>query len=381
MNPHHTSTSSWRLAIALSAAACLPLVAAPGDQKPKPANRNAPEPQVERDSRPARPDPIAESRTELRTWLGVATTPVPSALSDHLELAEGFGVQVDYVADDSPAAKADLRPHDILTKLDDQLLTTPEHLAVLVRSKKSGDKITLTLIRKGAEETIDATLGENELPVQAQWPQTFGSQSAPPVMPHMNVEEWNRHLQESQNRMREWMEKAAPQQAPRQDRPSEKRGGDHPDGHPPLPLPHRDDQPAPATTHPSGGNEKPPALSVRPGFPIEVFSGAGLIRIDNAEGEVSIQVKNGEHSIKIVNADGETVYEGEYDPEKGADALPEEAKKQLKVMKLDDLKLLGVPKPGTSETRTETKTEIKIEIGNGNETPIKPRNQNQERPL
>jgi hypothetical protein len=378
MNPHRQP--SWKLALALSAAACLPLAAAPGDQKPKQPLRKAPEAQTERDSRPERPAPAAESRTELRTWLGVATAPVPSVLRDHLELAEGFGVQVDYVAEGSPAAKADLRPHDILTKLDDQLLTTPEHLATLVRSKKQGDKITLTLIRKGAEETVDATLGENELPVQAEWPQSFGFHGQSPAPPHMNVEEWNRHLQESQNRIREWMERGSAPQEPRPVRPPQKKD-DHPDAKPPLPLPHHDEKPKPTATHPSGGNEKPPALSVRPGFPIEVFSGAGLIRIDNAEGEVSIQVKDGEHSIKIVNADGETVYEGDYDPEKGADALPEEARKQLKVMKLDDLKLLGVPKPGTVESRSETKTEIKIEIGNGVEKPQPKQNQNQERPL
>ncbi|MCB1232068.1 MAG: PDZ domain-containing protein [Verrucomicrobiae bacterium] len=324
--------------------------------------------------KPPRPDhPSAESKTspatEVRPWLGVATSPIAPVLREHLELPEGFGVQIEYVVEGSPADKAGLTERDILTRYDDQLLTTPEHLAVLVRSMKKGDKVTLTLIRKGAEQTVDVTLGENEVPVQPEWPQPgYGFQF--PNGPE-NSRQWQDSVKRYQDRLRDWVERAEPQRFHPQPQP-EPPVRPEPEmarpGKPALPLP--EDQPErnakppreSAETIPGDGAGKPPALSVRPGFPIEVFSGAGLIRIDNEEGEVSIKVENGEHSIKIVNADGETVYEGDYDPEKGPEALPEEARKQLKKMKLDDLKLLGVPQGGNGTT-TETKTEIKIQIG------------------
>lgn len=324
----------------------------------------------------------AEPRTEIRPWLGVATSPVAPVLREHLELAEGFGIQVEYVVEGSPAEKAGITERDIFTKLDEQLLTTPEHLAVLVRSMKKGDKVTVTLIRKGAEQTVDVTLGENEVPVQEDWPRSYGLNFGPspenprqwqfhgqfPAPDGPEAKEWQDSVREYQDQLRDWVERNHPQRfhvEPRPPRDGRRMENDlPPPAKPALPLPAEKDKPAPKKSddekRPGDGNGKPPALSVRPGFPIEVFSGAGLIRIDNEEGEVSIQSQDGEHSIKIVNAAGETVYEGDYDPEKGTKGLPKEAQNQLHKMKLDDLQLLGVPQ---GSTKTETKTEIKIQIG------------------
>lgn len=328
----------------------------------------------------------AEPRTEIRPWLGVATSPVAPVLREHLELAEGFGIQVEYVVEGSPAEKAGITERDIFTKLDEQLLTTPEHLAVLVRSMKKGDKVTVTLIRKGAEQTVDVTLGENEVPVQDDWPRSYGLNFGPspenprqwqfhgqfPAPDGPEAKEWQESVREYQDQLRDWVERNHPQRfhvEPRAPRDGRRMENDTPPpAKPALPLPAEKDKPAPKKSddekRPGDGNGKPPALSVRPGFPIEVFSGAGLIRIDNEEGEVSIQSQDGEHSIKIVNAAGETVYEGDYDPEKGTKGLPKEAQNQLHKMKLDDLQLLGVPQGSAQPgTKTETKTEIKIQIG------------------
>ncbi len=357
--------------LALSLVGGLSLATA-ADPKPKPPKK---EPPVEKPS--PRPPAVAEPRTEMRAWLGVATSPVAPVLREHLELAEGFGIQVEYVVEDSPAEKAGITARDILTKLDEQLLTTPEHLAVLVRSLKKGDKLTLTLIRKGAEQTVDVTLGENEVSVQPEWPRSYGFEMRPspenprqwqfhgefpvPDLDGKPRADWQESIREYQDRLREWMEHQHPRRF--QHPPADERDPASAPPRPALPLPDHATVEKP-DSKPGDGQGKPPAISVRPGFPIEVFSGAGLIRIDNEQGEVSIQAKDGAHTIKIVNADGETVYEGDYDPAKGDDSLPEEARKQLKKMKLDDLKLLQVPqsdKPGDAET----KTEIKIEIGAG----------------
>ncbi len=384
MKPSLVLTKSRTVSV-LAAALAISLPAfASDDKKPRP-----PRPAPNDEPSPAN---RAEPRTEMRTWLGVATSPVAPVLREHLELADGFGIQVEYVVEGSPAEKAGLTERDILTKLDEQLLTSPEHLAVLVRSMKKGDRITLTLIRKGAEQTVDVTLGENEVPVQPEWPRQYGFQLAPspenprqwqfrgefPLPEGLDNREWQESVRDYQDRLKDWMERSHPQQLrPRDERPDRDAGQPPRPPRPALPLPGKDearnDRPSQPGKEdqpdavPGDGAGKPPALSVRPGFPIEVFSGAGLIRIDNEQGEVSIQVKDGEHSIKIVNADGETVYEGAYDPEKGAEGLPEEARKQLKKMKLDDLELLGVPHGG-SGTRSETKTEIKIQIGGSEET-------------
>lgn len=360
------------LILALSLASGLAVLNA-ADPKPKPPKKDPP---AERPS--PRPPAKAEPRTELRPWLGVATSPVAPVLREHLELAEGFGIQVEYVVEDSPAEKAGLTARDILTKLNEQQLTTPDHLALLVRSLKKGDQITLTLIRKGAEQTVDVTLGENEVSVQPEWPRAYGFEMRPspdnprqwqfhgefpvPDLEGKPGDDWRESIRDYQDRLREWMEHHEPRRFHRP--PSDDREPATDTPRPALPLPDHAAVENPDPKKPGDGQGKPPAISVRPGFPIEVFSGAGLIRIDNEQGEVSIQAKDGAHTIKIVNADGDTIYEGDYDPAKGDDGLPEEARRHLKKMKLDDLRLLQVPQSKAPE-EGEAKTEIKIEIGSG----------------
>lgn len=325
----------------------------------------------------------AETKTEVRlvkkTWLGVATQPINPAVRDHLELPEGFGIEVEYVAEGSPAAQAGIKPHDIFVRLDDQRLISPEHLAVLVHSQKKGAKIKLALVRKGAEQTVEVTLGETDVPAQPEWPRSFGLQVQPvPGQPHQwqfqgqfpmpqfdgkSGEDWQKSMREYQDRLKEWMEKRQPQHfhpRPEAPNPPDKDGGGAA-VEPALPLPGKWRPSEPPHADQKEGPGKPPAISVRPGFPVQVFGGSGLIRIDNQEGEVSIQVQDGKHTISIVNADGEKVYQGDYDPEKGADALPKEAREQLKKMKLDDLKVLGLPDAKAGEN----KSSIKIEIHEG----------------
>jgi hypothetical protein len=96
------------------------------------------------------------------TYLGVSTSPPPEALAEQLKLPKGVGLLVDFVDAKGPAAAAGIRKNDVLTKLDDQLLTSPQHLAVLVRMHKPKDKVALTLCREAREQKVAAELGESE---------------------------------------------------------------------------------------------------------------------------------------------------------------------------------------------------------------------------
>jgi membrane-associated protease RseP (regulator of RpoE activity) len=96
------------------------------------------------------------------TYLGVAASPANELLADQLRLGKGTGLVVDFVEEDSPAAKAGIKPHDVLLKLNDQILVNPPQLAVLVRLQKPGDKVTLTLVREAKEQKVTAELTETE---------------------------------------------------------------------------------------------------------------------------------------------------------------------------------------------------------------------------
>ena len=98
------------------------------------------------------------------TFLGVETSDVPTVVSEQLGLAKGFGLVVDYIVPDGPAAAAGLQPNDIIKMLNDQILTEPDQLSKLVRSFSEGTTVTLTVLRKGKEEKIGVKLTKKEVP-------------------------------------------------------------------------------------------------------------------------------------------------------------------------------------------------------------------------
>ena len=98
------------------------------------------------------------------TFLGVETSSVPPVVCDQLAMAKGFGLVVDYVVPDSPAAAAGVQQNDILKMLNDQILMEPDQLSKLVRSYSEGTNITLTVLRKGQEQKISVKLTKKEVP-------------------------------------------------------------------------------------------------------------------------------------------------------------------------------------------------------------------------
>ena len=98
------------------------------------------------------------------TFLGVETSDVPRVVCEQLGLPKGFGLVVDYVVPNSPAATAGVQQNDILKMLNDQILTEPDQLSKLVRSYSEGTSITLTVLRKGKEEKVTVKLSKKEVP-------------------------------------------------------------------------------------------------------------------------------------------------------------------------------------------------------------------------
>ncbi|MFF9806885.1 S1C family serine protease [Streptomyces coeruleorubidus] len=58
-----------------------------------------------------------------------------------------------------PAAKAGLKPGDVITKLDDRVIDSGPTLIGEIWTHKPGDKVTITYERGGKQHTVDLTLG------------------------------------------------------------------------------------------------------------------------------------------------------------------------------------------------------------------------------
>lgn len=101
---------------------------------------------------------LAASEMVEQTFLGVSTSPVGETLGKQLGLAEGVGMVIDHVEPNSPAANAGLEKHDVLHKLDDQLVINTPQLSVLLNMHDGGDKVKITVIRGGKSKAIPVTL-------------------------------------------------------------------------------------------------------------------------------------------------------------------------------------------------------------------------------
>ncbi len=315
-------TSSLTL-FAVGSSLLLALTAARGEEKeataksPRPENRDPSAAAKERPPRPGRPEPSGSPRpVEKRPWVGVATTPIDYALRDHLEIAEGFGIQVIEVMPDSPASEAGLRNNDIITRFEEQHLISPEHLSLLVRTKKSGEKVAFAIIRKGKEEVVELTLGETDKE-RFEFQPGFG--------PGQPFPEHRENLRRQQDYWQDWMNKNHPEW-----RGNPSRREDRPDREAPS-----EDARDPNLPRES----RPPAVSVNPGFPLRVFGSEGVLKIDNEQGELTLTRKDKEHTLELKDAAGKVIYKGAFDPEAGVAALPPEAREHLEKMKLGNFEI------------------------------------------
>lgn len=100
---------------------------------------------------------------ETVAFLGVETSPVSGATSAQLGLPRGTGLVVNHIVAKSPSVDV-LKVHDILLKLDEQILIEVRQLSVLIRNHKEGDEVTLTYLRGGQKATAKVKLGKQEVP-------------------------------------------------------------------------------------------------------------------------------------------------------------------------------------------------------------------------
>lgn len=77
-----------------------------------------------------------------------------TVLRQQLALKRGAGLVVADVAPQSRAARAGFAQHDVLVKLDDQLLLLPEQFTALVESAERDGPLACTVLRGGREVTI-----------------------------------------------------------------------------------------------------------------------------------------------------------------------------------------------------------------------------------
>ena len=113
-------------------------------------------------------------------YLGVGVDAPDETLRAQLSLAPGAGLVVNFVDENGPA-KAAVQSHDVLQKLDDQLLINGEQLVALVRMRKPGETVSLTLLRRAKPLTVQVELGQRK-PAKAEEHSSSGNAAWQPAL-------------------------------------------------------------------------------------------------------------------------------------------------------------------------------------------------------
>ncbi|GAB7193603.1 trypsin-like peptidase domain-containing protein [Kineococcus sp. NUM-3379] len=101
-------------------------------------------------------DQLVSRQDATHAWLGVSLAQQDATVT--VDGAGRSGALVAEVTAGTPAAEAGLRAQDVITAVDGDGITGGESLIATIRERAVGSKVTLTVVRDGREQDVEATL-------------------------------------------------------------------------------------------------------------------------------------------------------------------------------------------------------------------------------
>lgn len=259
---------------------------------------------------------VSAPAAEKAAFLGVSAVPLDPAIAVHVGLPEGVGLLVRAVAPEGSARDV-IEPQDILHKLDEQILVSPDQLAILVRSRKPGDEVKISLIRRGERKALSVKLGETDQPVRR--PPIREWRSRTPLDPDLveGLQSQMRHLRERMRDFDLWGEEAP--DAPAGDDTVVPAEPEEPAAHPPRPRQVRPVQPL------------PPEEQTGPDVHVRKSVSASSTQVINGVA-VTVRAQDGDRTVRI-EKDGQEVYAGSLNTDEDLQSVPGEYRERVKDMR------------------------------------------------
>lgn len=247
---------------------------------------------------------------------------IPRTAEPLAGLADGVGLRVNFVDPAGPSA-GKVEEGDVLTRLDDQILFHPDQFRALVRMRAAGDQVKLTLVRGTAPRVVEVKLGARPLsksltdgPVVAKGPAGSGLRSAPGLaLPEITI-----------NGQKIEIDPAAPQ-----------LGADLSQR---LADAMRRTERSDVDTQRGAGTSK----SFSFGFSSGLSSASSSVASDS-EGTVSLEEKEGKKHAVVKDTGGKVIFEGEVTTEEQRKAMPEAARRRLKLVEGNSFSIPGFGAP------------------------------------
>jgi serine protease Do len=105
---------------------------------------------------------LAEGGHVVRGYLGVSIQPVTADLARGFGLPEASGALVSSVAEASPAARAGVKPGDVISEYNGRKVARAEDLPRVVAESPIGREVPLTVMRDGKAMSLRATIARLE---------------------------------------------------------------------------------------------------------------------------------------------------------------------------------------------------------------------------
>ncbi len=226
----------------------------------------------------------------------------------------GVGIQVGFIDPKGPSV-GKVEEGDILTRLDDQVLFNAEQFRALVRTRKPGDKVKVTLVRGAEPQVVEIVLGQR--------PQEKGRPSA--------------------------------RKGPSVDDPNNGLPGLNGGVIPPEILKQLQDLQAGVIPQSSFGSRIPSVDELRAqagasssshSFSFSFGNGAkssSHSMASDGEGTVSLEEKDGKKHAVVKDRDGKTLFEGDVTDKAAVEKLPADVRRRLKLVEGKGFTLPGFP--------------------------------------
>ena len=104
---------------------------------------------------------IIAGKTVEHAYLGGSFQTVTAQNAKSANLSVTQGAYVASVTSGGPAEQAGIQKGDVITKLDDEEITSSDGIVLAVRSHSVGDTVKITYVRDGQENTVEVTLGSD----------------------------------------------------------------------------------------------------------------------------------------------------------------------------------------------------------------------------
>ena len=101
---------------------------------------------------------MIEEGISVRPWLGIIGLGLTEEISRYYNLPLSRGVLITRVTDGSPAQQAGIITGDIILQADEINIQSIEDLLTQIHTKKVGEKVTITVLRRGFKQFFDVTL-------------------------------------------------------------------------------------------------------------------------------------------------------------------------------------------------------------------------------